>query len=38
MIRRIEAAARRGVQVRLFVPGKPDTRACATAQRFHHEA
>ena len=38
MIRRIEAAARRGVQVRLFVPAKPNNWACATAQRFHHEA
>jgi cardiolipin synthase A/B len=38
MIRRIEDAARRGVKVRLFVPGKPNNWACATAQRFHHEA
>lgn len=38
MIRRIEAAARRGVQVRLFVPGKPNNWMCATAQRHHHEA
>ena len=38
MIKRIEAAARRGVQVRLFVPGKPNNWTCATAQRFHHEA
>ena len=38
MIRRIEAAARRGVQVRLFVPGRPNNPACAAAQRFHHEA
>jgi cardiolipin synthase A/B len=38
MIRRIEGAARRGVKVRLFVPGKPNNWACATAQRFHHEA
>jgi len=38
MIRRIEAAALRGVQVRLFVPGKPNNPACAAAQRFHHEA
>ena len=27
-----------GVKVRLFVPGKPNNWACATAQRFHHEA
>jgi cardiolipin synthase len=38
MIARIEAAARRGVQVRLFVPGKPNNFACASAQRFHHAA
>jgi cardiolipin synthase len=38
MIRRIEAASRRGVQVRLFVPGKPNNWTCATAQRHHHEA
>ena len=38
MIRRIEDAARRGVKVRLFVPAKPNNWACATAQRFHHEA
>jgi cardiolipin synthase A/B len=38
MIRRIEAAALRGVRVRLFVPGKPNNPACAAAQRFHHEA
>ena len=38
MIRRIGAAARRGVNVRLFVPRKPNNWACATAQRFHHEA
>jgi cardiolipin synthase A/B len=38
MIGRIEDAARRGVEVRLFVPGKPNNWACATAQRFHHEA
>ena len=37
MIRRIEAAAGRGVQVRLFVPAKPNNIACAGAQRFHHE-
>ena len=38
MIRRIEGAARRGVRVRLFVPGKPNNWMCATAQRYHHEA
>ena len=38
MIQRIAAAARRGVQVRLFVPGKPNNWMCATAQRHHHEA
>ena len=38
MIRRIGDAARRGVNVRLFVPRKPNNWACATAQRFHHEA
>src|SRR4051812_9002900 len=38
MIRRIEDAARRGVRVRLFVPGKPNNWACAAAQRFHHAA
>ncbi len=36
LIGRIEAAARRGVQVRLFVPGEPNNWACAAAQRFHH--
>ena len=36
MIRRIEEAARRGVRVRLFVPGNPNNWACAAAQRFHH--
>jgi cardiolipin synthase len=36
MIGRIEAAARRGVRVRLFVPGNPNNWACAAAQRFHH--
>jgi cardiolipin synthase A/B len=38
MIRRIEAAARRGVAVRLFVPGKPNNFMCASAQRHHHRA
>jgi cardiolipin synthase A/B len=36
MIRRIEAAARRGVSVRLFVPANANNWACAAAQRFHH--
>jgi cardiolipin synthase len=36
MIRRIEAAARRGVNVRLFVPENANNWACAAAQRFHH--
>ena len=36
MIRRIGEAARRGVRVRLFVPGNPNNWACAAAQRFHH--
>ena len=38
MIGRIEAAARRGVQVRLFVPAHPNNWACAAAQRSHHHA
>jgi cardiolipin synthase A/B len=36
MIRRIEAAARRGVRVRLFVPENANNWACAAAQHFHH--
>jgi cardiolipin synthase len=36
MLRRIEGAARRGVRVRLFVPARPNNKACAAAQRFHH--
>ncbi len=36
MIRRIEAAARRGVRVRLFVPANANNWACAGAQRSHH--
>jgi cardiolipin synthase A/B len=36
MIRRIERAARRGVEVRLFVPANANNWACAAAQRFHH--
>jgi cardiolipin synthase len=36
MIRRIEQAAHRGVQVRLFVPANANNWACAAAQRFHH--
>jgi cardiolipin synthase len=38
MIRRIEAAARRGVRVRLFVPANANNWACAAAQQFHHAA
>ena len=38
MIRRIEQAARRGVQVRLFVPANANNWACAAAQQFHHAA
>jgi cardiolipin synthase A/B len=38
MIRRIEQAARRGVDVRLFVPANANNWACAAAQRFHHAA
>ena len=38
MVGRIEAAARRGVAVRLFVPGKPNNLMCAFAQRHHHAA
>jgi cardiolipin synthase len=36
MIRRIEAAARRGVAVRLVVPAVPNNWACGAAERFHH--
>jgi cardiolipin synthase A/B len=36
MIRRIIGAARRGVRVRLFVPARPNNRACAAAQSHHH--
>jgi cardiolipin synthase len=38
MIRRIEAAARRGVRVRLFVPANANNWACAAAQQHHHPA
>jgi cardiolipin synthase len=38
MIRRIDAAARRGVRVRLFVPANANNWACAAAQQFHHAA
>jgi cardiolipin synthase A/B len=38
MVGRIEAAARRGVAVRLFVPGKPNNLLCGFAQRHHHAA
>jgi cardiolipin synthase len=36
MITRIAGAARRGVQVRLFVPANANNWACAAAQQFHH--
>ena len=36
MIRRIAAAARRGVRVRLFVPANANNWACAAAQHHHH--
>jgi cardiolipin synthase A/B len=36
MIKRIAAAARRGVRVRLFVPANANNWACAAAQQFHH--
>jgi cardiolipin synthase len=36
MIRAIEAAARRGVRVRLFTPANGNNWACAAAQQFHH--
>jgi cardiolipin synthase len=36
MVRRMQAAARRGVQVRLFVPADANNWACAAAQHFHH--
>jgi cardiolipin synthase len=37
MIERIEAAARRGVRVRLFVPASPNNWACGAAEEFHHQ-
>jgi cardiolipin synthase len=37
MIRRIERAAHRGVQVRLVVPAEANNWACAAAERFHHQ-
>jgi cardiolipin synthase A/B len=37
MIRRIEAAAQRGVRVRLFTPADGNNWACSAAQRFHHK-
>jgi cardiolipin synthase A/B len=36
MVRRIEAAAQRGVRVRLFTPADGNNWACSAAQRFHH--
>jgi cardiolipin synthase A/B len=38
MIDRIEAAAKRGVRVRLFVPARPNNIPCGQAQRSHHRA
>ena len=38
MIRRIEGAARRGVDVRLFVPAHANNWPCAAAQHHHHAA
>ena len=38
MIRRIESAARRGIDVRLFVPKDANNWACAAAQQHHHPA
>jgi cardiolipin synthase A/B len=38
MIERIAGAARRGVDVRLFVPAKANNNACASAQLSHHGA
>jgi cardiolipin synthase len=38
MIRRIAGAARRGAEVRLFVPANANNWACAAAQQFHHAA
>jgi cardiolipin synthase A/B len=38
MIRRIESAARRGVDVRLFVPAHANNWPCAAAQHHHHAA
>ena len=37
MIKRIEAAARRGARVRMFVPANPNNWACGAAEEFHHE-
>jgi phosphatidylserine/phosphatidylglycerophosphate/cardiolipin synthase-like enzyme len=36
MIKRIEAAARRGARVRMFVPANPNNWACGAAEEFHH--
>ena len=38
MIRRIEGAARRGVDVRLFAPAHANNWPCAAAQHHHHAA
>ncbi|MGH3135075.1 MAG: phospholipase D-like domain-containing protein [Gaiellaceae bacterium] len=37
MIRRLERAALRGVNVRLVVPAEPNNWACGAAERFHHQ-
>ena len=37
MIRRLERAALRGVEVRLVVPADPNNWACGAAERFHHQ-
>ena len=37
MIRRIEKAALRGAQVRMFVPASPNNWACGAAEQFHHQ-
>lgn len=37
MIKRIERAALRGAQVRMFVPASPNNWACGAAEQFHHQ-
>ena len=36
MIKRIVEAARRGADVRMFVPANPNNWACGAAEQFHH--